>query len=121
MEQERRKTVVWVGDSKRQLKEFPEDVQDEIGFVLERAQWGQRHHHIKSLRGLKGVFEIVSDYATDTYRAVYVVNLGDKIYALHCFLKKSKRGIRTPKKEMDLIRRRLKWAQELARQEKTDE
>ncbi|MCH8295595.1 addiction module toxin RelE, partial [Candidatus Poribacteria bacterium] len=47
MEQERMKPVVWVGDSKRRLKEFPEDVQDEIGFVLERAQWGQRHHDIK--------------------------------------------------------------------------
>jgi len=121
MEQERMKPVVWVGDSKRRLKEFPEDVQDEIGFVLERAQWGQRHHDIKSLRGFSGVFEIVSDYARDTYRAVYVVNLGDNIYVLHCFQKKSKRGISTPKKEMDLIRRRLKWAQELARQEKNNE
>jgi len=70
---------------------------------------------------LSGVFEIVSNYASDTYRAVYVVNLGDRIYVLHCFQKKSKRGIKTPKKEIDLIRRRLAWAKELAREEEDNE
>ena len=63
------------------------------------------------------MFEIVSDYVGDTYRAVYVVNLGDRIYVLHCFQKKSTRGIKTPKKEIDLIRRRLAWAKELAQGE----
>ena len=83
--------------------------------ALERAQWGLKHHNAKPLRGFSGVFEIVSDYARDTYRAVYVVNLGNKIYVLHCFQKKSTRGIKTPKKEIDLIKRRLKIAQELAK------
>ena len=118
MQEERMKPVVWVGDSKRRLKEFPEDVQDEIGFALERAQWGQTHRKAKPLHGFSGVYEIVSDYASDTYRAVYSVNLGDRIYVLHCFQKKSKRGIKTPKKEVDLIRRRLNRAKELAREEK---
>lgn len=112
--------VAWVGDSKKRLKEFPKDVQDEIGFALERAQWGQTHHNAKPLRGFSGVYEIVSDYASNTYRAVYVVNLGDKIYLLHCFQKKSKRGIKTSHKEMDLIRGRLFWAKELARREEED-
>lgn len=115
------KPVVWVGDSKKQLKEFPSDVQDEIGFALERAQWGLKHYNAKPLRGFSGVFEIVSDYMRDTYRAVYVVNLGDKIYVLHCFQKKSTRGIKTPKKEIDVIRRRFAWAKELAREEQDNE
>lgn len=117
MQAEQMKPVVWVGDAKKRLKAFPETVQDEIGFALERAQWGRKHHNAKPLRGLSGVFEIVSDYAKDTYRAVYVVNLGDHIYVLHCFQKKSKRSISTPKKEIDLIRRRLKWAQELTKEQ----
>jgi phage-related protein len=115
------KPVVWVGDSKRRLKAFPEDVQDEIGFALNRAQWGRTHRNAKSLRGFSGVFEIVSDYAGNAYRAVYVVNLGDKLYVLHCFQKKSKRGIKTPKKEIDLVRRRFAWAKELAAKEAENE
>jgi len=75
MREERMKPVVWVGDSKKRLKEFPEDVQDEIGFALERAQWGRTHHNAKPMQGFSGVYEIVSDYASNTYRAVYVVNL----------------------------------------------
>jgi len=114
------KPVIWVGDSKRRLKEFPDDVQDEIGFALERAQWGQTHRSAKPLQGFSGVFEIAHDYRGDAYRAVYVLNLGARIYVLHCFQKKSKRGIKTPKKEIDLIRKRLNWAKELASKEKDD-
>ena len=62
------------------------------------------------------MFEVRSDYDRDTYRAVYAVKLGDKIYVLHCFQKKSTRAIKTPKKEIDLIRRRLKIAQDLAKE-----
>ena len=65
--------------------------------------------------------EIVSDYARNTYRAVYVANLGDRIYVLHCFQKKSKFGIKTPKKEIDLIRRRLNRAEAHALQESRNE
>ena len=60
--------------------------------------------------------ELVERYNRDTYRAVYVVNLGKKVYVLHCFKKKAKRGIRTPREDMDLIRRRLRQAQELAKE-----
>lgn len=112
------RSVVWLGDSKKKLREFPEEVQNEIGFALQRAQWRVTHHTVKPLRGFSGVYEIVSDYARNAYRAVYVVNLGKQIYVLHCFQKKSKRRIKTPKKEIDLIRRRLNAAKVLARQEK---
>jgi phage-related protein len=109
------KPVVWVGSSLEDFKEFPREVQREIGYALYQAQIGEKHHKTKPLKGFSGVWEIRSDYATDTYRAVYATRIGDKIYVLHCFQKKSKRGISTPKKEIDLIRKRLQIAQELAK------
>lgn len=88
------KPVVWVGDSKERLLEFPGNVQDKIGYALEQVQAGETTNKIKRLRGFPGVYEIVSPYARDTYRAVYVANLGDRIYILHCFQKKSSYGIK---------------------------
>ncbi len=114
MPEKQMRPIVWVGDSKRRLKEFPRDVQRDVGFALEIAQGSETHSSAKPLRGFSGVYEIVSNYTRDTYRAVYVVNLGNTIYVLHCFQKKSKRRIKTPKKEIDLIRSRLNWAKNLA-------
>jgi phage-related protein len=109
------KPVVWVGTSHEDLKAFPDDVQDEMGYALYVAQMGDKHPKAKPLKEFSGVMEIRSDYASDTYRVVYTTKIGDAIYVLHAFQKKSKRGIATPKKEMDLIKRRLKMAQELAK------
>ncbi len=109
------KPVVWVGTSLEDLKEFPNPVQREVGYALYQTQIGQKHHNTKPLKGLSGVMEIVSNYASDTYRAVYAIKIGEAIYVLHCFQKKSKKGIKTPKKEIDLIRQRLHKAQELAK------
>ena len=109
--------LFWVGDSKKRLLEFPDGVQQEIGYTLEGVQSGVTPHKAKPLKGFSGVYEIVSDYARNTYRAVYVVNLGDLIYVLHCFQKKSMRGIKTPKRDIDLIRRRLNTAKTLAQKE----
>ena len=118
-EQENRvKPVVWVGTSHEDLKEFPSDVQDEMGYALYVAQLGDKHPKAKPLKGFSGVMEIRSDYASDTYRAMYATKIGDAIYVLHCFQKKSKRGIATPKREIDLIKRRLKIAQDLAKEER---
>ena len=117
MQDEQMRPVFWVGDAKKRLLEFPTDVRRKIGYALEEAQAGETPNKTKPLRGFSGVFEIVRNYARDTYRAVYVVNLGDLIYVLHCFQKKSTRGIKTPNKEIDLIRRRLNMAKEHARME----
>lgn len=100
--------VVWIGSSLDDLKDLPEEVQDDIGYVLGGVQQGEFDSTIK----LSGVYEIRVDFDTDTYRAVYVVNLGDVIYVLHVFKKKSKKGSETPKQDIDLIRARLKRAQE---------
>ena len=102
-----------VGSSKRDLLAMPEDVIDVFGFALHLAQMGKKHDQAKPLKGFGGasVLEVVEDYMGDTYRAVYTVKIADRIYVLHCFQKKSTKGIETPKHEMDLIRERLKAAQ----------
>ncbi len=108
--------TIWVGDSKAQLKEFPQSVQKDIGDALFIAQAGSLSPAAKPFKGVgSGVFEIRADYRTDTYRAVYAVKIGARVYVLHCFQKKSRRGIQTPKKDVDLIKRRLRMAQELER------
>ena len=109
--------VIWMGSSKKDIKTLPEEVQDEIGHVLGLVQNGLSDKSIKSLKGLgSGVYEIKSDFDTDTYRAVYVLNLGNRIYMLHVFKKKSKQGIETPKPDMDVIRTRLKQAITLSKE-----
>ena len=110
------RAVIWIGSSLKDLRKFPEDVQDEVGYILYQVQIGEKHHRIKQLKGIPGVMEIVSDYDKDTYRAVYAVKLSDEIYVLHTFKKKSKKGIRTPKAEMELIKQRLRRAKEKARE-----
>lgn len=106
--------VIWVGDSKVRLKEFPQSVQKDIGDALFIAQAGSMSPEAKPFKGIgSGVFEIRADYRTGTYRAMYAVKIGKRVYVLHCFQKKSRRGIKTPKKDINLIKRRLRIAQEL--------
>lgn len=110
--------IRWVGDSREQLQRFPHQVRKDIGHAIYLVQTGQTPPSARPMRGIEsGVFEIVNDYATNTYRAVYTVKIGRSLYVLHAFQKKSKRGIATPKKEIDSIKRRLRRAKELARQE----
>lgn len=108
------KSLLWVGSSKKDLKAFPAEVRSVMGFALYQAQLGRKPASAKPLAGFAGasVLEIVDDYQTDTYRAVYTVKFADAIYVLHAFQKKSKRGIATPKAEIDLIKSRLKLAEE---------
>ena len=108
------KPVVWIGSTKADLTSFPEDVKDSIGYALYIAQRGGKHAGAKPLRGFggAGVLEIVEDHAGETYRAVYTVRLAGRIYVLHVFQKKSKTGIKTPKPQIELIRSRLKRAEE---------
>ena len=107
------KEISWVGDSREKLRNFPQSARRTIGEALSFVQEArQRHPNAKPLRGIgSGVWEIVARYDTNTYRAVYTVNIGERIYVLHAFQKKSSRGIRTPKREIDLIKQRLKMAQ----------
>jgi phage-related protein len=105
--------LLWVASSKRDYGEFPSSVQDGFGFELYLAQTGQHPSSAKPLRGLgSGTLELVEDFGGDTYRTVYTVRFGEAIYVLHAFKKKSKRGIKTPQSDIDLIRRRLSDAEQ---------
>lgn len=109
------KEIVWVGSSKKDLKQFSDDVQDEMGFGLYEAQLGRMPKEGKPLKGFggAGVIEIIALDDAGTYRTVYTVNMPEIIFVLHVFQKKSKEGIKTPKKDMDLVESRLKQAKEL--------
>ena len=110
----RRKILQWVGSSKEDLREFPEPVRQEVGFALYAAERGGKAPSAYPMLGFGGasVLEVVSNHDGDTFRAVYTVKLEHAVYVLHCFQKKSKRGIKTPKAEMGLIKARLKQAHE---------
>lgn len=92
---------------------MPDEVQQTFGFALYHAQIGSLHPAAKPLKGFgsAGVLEVVEDRRGDTYRAVYTVRFAQAIYVLHCFQKKSKHGIQTPKRDMDLIHERLREAE----------
>jgi phage-related protein len=108
------KPVRWVGSSREDLRDFPEEVRKRIGGALWDAQIGLKAPYAKPLRGFgrASVLEIVDDFDSDTYRAVYTVRFAGAIYVLHAFQKKSKRGATTPKTELELIEQRLKRAKE---------
>jgi phage-related protein len=104
--------ILWIASSKRDLKTFPEQVQHEVGHALWVAQIGQKHPNAKVLKGFgdASVLEIVDDWEGSTFRAVYTVRFGEIVYVLHAFRKKSRRGAQTPKRDIDLIKKRLQDA-----------
>lgn len=112
---EKEKSLIWVGSSKKDLGSFPEEVRRVFGYALHLAQQGDKHPDAKLLAGFHGgkVLEVVENYQTDTYRAVYTAEFMDRIYVLHCFQKKSKRGAATPKPEIDLVKARQKDAERI--------
>jgi phage-related protein len=92
---------------------FPEEVKDEVGVALSVAQFGSKHPKAKPWKGEgAGVMEIVEDHRGDTYRAVYTVKFEKAVYVLHAFQKKSPKGIKTAKTDVELIRKRLQRAKE---------
>lgn len=112
MSRRTRKPLRWVGSAKRDLDGMPEDIKDIFGHAIDLAQAGGRHPNAKTMTGFgsAGVLEVVADFRSSTFRAVYTVKFADIVYVLHCFQKKSKSGIKTPKEDMDLINARLKAA-----------
>ena len=113
------KELVWITSSKKDLLAFPAEVRREMGYALYIAQQGATHCSAKLFKGHgSGVYEIVSNYDTNTYRVVYFVQFSDSIYVLHAFQKKSKNGIKTPKKELAIIKERLKYLKTILKQVK---
>jgi phage-related protein len=111
------KPVVWVGSSRRDLRAFPDPVQDHMGYAIYVAQRGGKHRDAKVLSGFggAGVLEVVKDFRGDTFRAVYTLRHAGTIYVLHSFQKKSKAGRETPRRDIELIEQRLREAEKIAK------
>jgi phage-related protein len=107
------KPTVWIGSSRDELRAFPDEARRVMGFAINDAQNGDEHPRAKALRGFGGrsVLEVIDDEDGDTYRAVYPVRFAGVVYVLHAFQKKSKKGIETPKRDVEIIRARLKLAE----------
>lgn len=112
------KSLIWLGDSKKALRSFPDEVKDEMGYALHLAQSGKKHLNVKPFKipSEFGVYEMISNFDTNTYRAVYAVKIDDCIYVLDAFQKKSKKGIKTPKSEVDRIKQRLAAAKQYSKE-----
>lgn len=110
---EHKKPLEWVGNSHKDLMALPTNVRRLFGFALSLAQAGDKHDAAKVLKGFggAGVLEVVEDDIGGTYRGVYTVKFAEAVFVLHCFQKKSKRGIGTPKEHIDIVHARLKIAE----------
>ena len=112
------KPLEWIGSSHKDLMALPAPVRRFFGFALSLAQAGDRHDAAKVLKGFggAGVLEVVESDVGGTYRAVYAVKFAEVVFVLHCFQKKSKQGVATPKEDMDIIHARLRTAEALAKE-----
>ncbi len=105
------KPLHWVGSSKADFLEFPDQVRSDMGYALGLAQLGGKHPHAKAWKGEgTGVLEVVESHDGNAYRAIYTVRFEGVVYVLHAFQKKSPSGIRTTKGDIDLVHERLKRA-----------
>ena len=109
------KPLIWIGSSRKDLSKFPDTVQRSIGYALYMAQKGDRSDNSKVLKGFGNahVMEVIEDDTSGTYRMVYTVQMPKAIVALHAFQKKSKHGIKTTMRDMNLINQRLNQAKEV--------
>ncbi len=106
--------ISWIKGALRDYQKFPKGTQTEIRRVLTVAAEGTKADNVKPMKGLgSGVFEIALKYRTDAYRVVYALQIGEAIWVVHAFQKKSKTGIKTPKQDIDLIKKRIKDLKEL--------
>jgi phage-related protein len=105
------KPLRWMGKTRKELKGLSQDLRDEIGHALRIAQQGSKANDAISMKGkLRNVIEIRVDEDSDTYRTMYTTEFEGVIYVLDVFKKKSKKGIATPKEDLDRIAQRLKAA-----------
>ena len=105
--------LIWMGNSRKNIRDFPEQARASVGYALQLVQAGETPVDAKIFKGVgSGVYEIVKRYDTNTYRVVYAVKIGENVYVLHAFQKKSKQGIKTPQADIDLVKQRYKDALE---------
>jgi phage-related protein len=108
--------VSWVSAARKEFESFPEGAQSICLAALTIAAEGSKADIAKPLKGLgSGVMEIALPYRGNAFRVVYVVQLGEDVWVVHAFQKKSTQGIKTPKHEIDLISARVKRLKEMLR------
>jgi phage-related protein len=107
------KPCIFIGSSLKDLKRFPAKVQHRVGYALNQVQEGDEPIAAKALKGFGGrtVLELIDDFDSDTYGAVYTVRFAGVVYVLHAFQKKAKKGIATPRQDIELIKSRLRDAE----------
>jgi phage-related protein len=112
------KPLIWIASTRKDLQALPDEVIDTFGYALHLAQAGKKHDQAKPLQGFgsAGVLEVVEDWRSNTYRAVYTVKFAIAVFVLHVFQKKAKKGIATPKQDIDLIKDRLTLAEQIAKE-----
>ena len=109
--------ISWIKAARKAFDVFPKGARDEILRALTTVAAGRKHDIAKPLKGFGfGVFEVALKYRADAYRTIYALRLGERVWVLHAFQKKAKQGIKTPKKELDLVRERLKRLKKELRQ-----
>jgi len=106
------KQLIWIGSSLKDLKKFPISIHHAMGYALYQAQIGQKHEHAKPFKGMGSakIMEIRENAKSGTYRTIYTLEIRNFVFVLHAFQKKSKSGIATPKKEIELIKSRQQEA-----------
>lgn len=110
--------LIWLGNTRKNIQSFPEEVKKLIGDELQIIQFGGMPKNAKPFKGVgSGIIEIAIRHDKDAYRCVQALQLDQNIYILHAFQKKSKKGIKTPKKDVDLIKKRYQEAMKLAKNE----
>ncbi len=110
--------IVWLGNALKNILEFPDGAKKLIGDELQFIQFGGMPKDAKPFKGVgSGVIEIAVKFNKDAFRCVQAVQLGEIIYVLHAFQKKSSTGMKTAKKDVDLIKQRYNEAKELAKDE----
>jgi phage-related protein len=112
-EPQRYRVLIYIGSTKKDAEGLPQEVKDVFAEALAMALRGETHEDAKLFRHHgSGVYEVVAHHRNSTFREIYTVRFPEVVYVIHIFQKKSKKGSQTPKQEIDLIQKRLKWAEE---------
>jgi phage-related protein len=108
------RSISWLTPALKDFRTFPDDARDIAAQALTLAAEGQKADVAKPMKGLgSGVFEIALPFRGNAFRVIYAVQIGAEIWVIHAFQKKSNKGIKTPKHEIDLVKARLKRLKEI--------
>ena len=113
---QKNRDLVYLGSSKKDAEKLPQEVKELFSAALKMALIGETHEDAKPYKHHgSGVFEVVGDYRSSTFREVYIARYKEVVFVIHIFQKKSKKGSEVPREDKELIEQRLKWANQIYR------